>query len=76
MTIPDLCHQHLLGAPCMTLLLWVGPLGAMLSLVRHLGMVVDPRRAEQTELLQQLKARCFQPCSRHLKLMYFYLLLD
>lgn len=36
-TIPDLCHQHLLGAPCMTLLLWVGPLGAMLSLVRHPG---------------------------------------
>lgn len=76
MTIPDLCHQHLMGAPCMTLLLWVGPLRDMLSLVRHLGVVgVDPR-AEQTRaitatessllpaLFQALEMNVFLPSAR------------
>lgn len=54
-TIPDLCqHWHLLGTPCM--IPWVGPLGAMLVLVRHLRMGMNPRTAERTRAVTAIKS--------------------
>lgn len=51
MTIPDLCHQHLLGAPCITLLLWWDPWELCCPWSGTWGRGVDPRKAKQTRAI-------------------------